>query len=90
MTAPAPGIATFTLHVEPMIEPVLRYVPNDKRLEALIGDDGPVGHFKKTARLAFVQLVAPGLFDGVATPRFAQGSPGPCTLSTPSPNAGKG
>lgn len=55
---------------EPFIEPVLRYRSADCRLEALIDEPGALADFSRDGRLAFVELVASGLFDGV------EGEPG--------------
>lgn len=51
---------------EPFIEPVLRYQSKDVGLEALIDAPGPLSQFDRSARIAFVELAACGLFDGVA------------------------
>lgn len=53
---------------EPLIEPVLRYIAADQRLEGLVEDGGPLRHLSKKARTAFVELAASGLFDGMSTP----------------------
>ena len=50
---------------EPFIEPVLRYQSAERPLETLIDDPRALSHFSREGRLAFVELVASGLFDGV-------------------------
>lgn len=62
---------------EPFIEPVLRYRSAERGLETLINDPGPLKHFSREGRLAFVELVASGLFDGIT------GEPGACPRRVP-------
>ena len=50
---------------EPFIEPVLRYQSAERPLESLIDEPRALSHFSREGRLAFVELVASGLFDGV-------------------------
>lgn len=49
---------------EPFIEPVLRYQSAERPLEALVDEPGALSQFSRAGRLAFVELVASGLFDG--------------------------
>lgn len=49
---------------EPMIEPVLRYRSTPYRLEHLVDNEDVLEGFSREARLAFVELVGSGLFDG--------------------------
>lgn len=49
---------------EPFIEPVLRYESAEHPLETVIDTPGALSHFSRAGRLAFVELVASGLFDG--------------------------
>lgn len=53
---------------EPFIEPVLRYKSADLGLESLIDAPGVLSGFSRPGRLAFVELVASGLFDGRENP----------------------
>ncbi|CUS45762.1 MAG: DEAD/DEAH box helicase [Pseudomonadota bacterium] len=50
---------------EPYIEPILRYESAEFGLEALIDTPGPLSDFSREGRIAFVELAASGLFDGV-------------------------
>lgn len=50
---------------EPFIEPVLRYQSAEHGLESLIDTPGALARFSREGRLAFVELAASGLFDGV-------------------------
>lgn len=58
---------------EPFVEPILRYKAADRPLESLIDDPGALEDFSRAGRLAFVELVASGLFGGVDSPS----GPGP-------------
>ncbi len=49
---------------EPFIEPVLRYESAEHPLEKVIDTPGALSRFSRAGRLAFVELVASGLFDG--------------------------
>lgn len=51
---------------EPFVEPILRYRSADRPLETLIDDPRELEDFTRAGRLAFVELVASGLFGGVA------------------------
>ena len=57
---------------EPFIEPVLRYRSAEKPLENVIDEPGALRDFSRAGRMAFVELVASGLFDGVATTQGAE------------------
>jgi len=49
---------------EPLIEPILRYPSAEGRIEDLLDDDGVLGHFSQGARIAAVELIGSGLFEG--------------------------
>lgn len=49
---------------EPFIEPVLRYKSAERPLESIIETPGALSHFSHAGRVAFVELVASGLFEG--------------------------
>jgi DEAD/DEAH box helicase domain-containing protein len=51
---------------EPMIEPVLRYRSSSLGLQELIDNPGPLSRYSRDALVAFVELAASGLFDGLA------------------------
>lgn len=60
--------ATDVFATAPLMEPVLRYQPNAKRLEELIDDvGGPLEPLTIDARKAFVELALSGLFEGSPT-----------------------
>jgi DEAD/DEAH box helicase/Helicase conserved C-terminal domain len=57
--------ATDVFATAPLMEPVLRYQPNEKKLEELIDDvGGPLEPLSTDARKAFVELALSGLFEG--------------------------
>ena len=57
---------------EPFVEPVLRYRSADHPLESVIDEPGALGDLSRAGRLAFVEMVASGLFDGSATNEGAE------------------
>ena len=57
--------ATDVFATAPLIEPVLRYQPNEKKLEQLIDVvGGPLEPLSADARKSFVELALSGLFEG--------------------------
>ena len=57
------------LTTDPFLEPVPRYAPATRTLDALVDDfpGNPIGHLPRDARVAFVELALSGLFPGQDT-----------------------
>lgn len=49
---------------EPLIEPILRYPSAEGRVTDLLTDGGVLAHFSRPARIAAVELIGSGLFEG--------------------------
>lgn len=49
---------------EPLIEPILRYSSTEGRTADLLDDGGALGHFGISARIAAIELISSGLFEG--------------------------